>query len=308
MIFPEPDVSMTEISDPQLFRTILDELPTGVYLLDRERRVRFWNTGAERITGYLRQQVLGQHCRQSFFEGCNEQHCELCGSACSFAQVFHSGQARESNVLFRHAQGEHIPIHLWNAPIRDDRGSIAGVVGSFHRRRQAPAQQRRQNNLAIYGCMDEASGVANRGFTEFQLRENFCGLREYHIPFGIILIQMNGLPAVTRQYGKPAADALVQLAARTVTINVRSSELLGRWADDQLLLIARVCAFPHLEFIAQRLRQHLAILPLHWWGQTITVEPAVGSAGAEPCDAVETLLGRAQHSLRGAEKSRSAAP
>ncbi len=34
-----------------LYRTVLENLPTGVYVVDRERRILFWNDGAEQITG-----------------------------------------------------------------------------------------------------------------------------------------------------------------------------------------------------------------------------------------------------------------
>jgi PAS domain S-box-containing protein len=289
---------MSEISDLQLFRTILDELPTGVYLVDRQRKVRFWNNGGERLTGFLRQQVLGQPCWQTFMDGCNQRTCELCGPGCVLSQSLNNGETRESNVYFRNPQGDRIPVHLWNAPIRDERGSLIGVAGSFHKRREVADRDRDGERLAAYGCLDETTGLANHGFTDFKLRESFTGLKEYHIPFGIVLVHLEGLTVVARQCGKSAADAIALMAAKAVIGNVRGSELLGRWADDQLLLIARVCAFPHLEFIAQRIRNHLSSLPLHWWGETVTVRPLIGSAGAEPMDSPDSLVVRAQLSLQ----------
>lgn len=57
---------MPEFSDPEIYRTILDNLKTGVYTVDRNRRIRFWNEGAEQITGYLRQDVVGRFLREHF--------------------------------------------------------------------------------------------------------------------------------------------------------------------------------------------------------------------------------------------------
>jgi PAS domain-containing protein len=50
------------IPDHSLFRRILDDLPDGVYITDRERRVRYWNHAAERITGYGAEHVVGRRC------------------------------------------------------------------------------------------------------------------------------------------------------------------------------------------------------------------------------------------------------
>src|SRR5487761_491192 len=54
---------MHELNDPEIYQTVLDGLQTGVYLVDRNRRIRFWNEGAEQITGYLRQDVVGRFLR-----------------------------------------------------------------------------------------------------------------------------------------------------------------------------------------------------------------------------------------------------
>src|SRR5580693_9520134 len=54
---------MTELSDPIIYQTVLEGLETGVFIVDRNRRIRFWNEGAEKITGYLRQDVVGRFLR-----------------------------------------------------------------------------------------------------------------------------------------------------------------------------------------------------------------------------------------------------
>jgi PAS domain S-box-containing protein len=43
-------------------------LPTGVFAVDREGKINFWNAGAERITGYLKQEVLGRVYSDGFLE------------------------------------------------------------------------------------------------------------------------------------------------------------------------------------------------------------------------------------------------
>ena len=39
--------------DPKPYRDILEGLPNGVYVVDRDRKILFWNDGAEQISGYL---------------------------------------------------------------------------------------------------------------------------------------------------------------------------------------------------------------------------------------------------------------
>src|SRR5258708_10439231 len=51
---------MPELNDPEIYQSVLDGLETGVYIVVRNRRIRFWNEGAEQITRYLRQDVVGR--------------------------------------------------------------------------------------------------------------------------------------------------------------------------------------------------------------------------------------------------------
>jgi PAS domain S-box-containing protein len=51
---------MPEFANPEVYQAVLEELLTGVYLVDCEQKVRFWNSGAERITGYLRHEMIGR--------------------------------------------------------------------------------------------------------------------------------------------------------------------------------------------------------------------------------------------------------
>src|ERR1700689_337905 len=55
---------MSEFDNPDIYKSILESLPTGIYLVDRDRRICFWNTGAEDISGYLRQDVVGHFLRE----------------------------------------------------------------------------------------------------------------------------------------------------------------------------------------------------------------------------------------------------
>jgi len=47
------------------YKDIIDNLYNGVYFVDRDRVITYWNKGAERITGYTSQQVVGRSCRDN---------------------------------------------------------------------------------------------------------------------------------------------------------------------------------------------------------------------------------------------------
>lgn len=48
------------------YKNLLDNLYDGVYFVDRERRITYWNKGAEGLTGYMSHEVVGTPCQPLF--------------------------------------------------------------------------------------------------------------------------------------------------------------------------------------------------------------------------------------------------
>src|ERR1700739_5141900 len=59
---------MAGLGSQELYRMVLDSLPVALCAVDREGKVILWNDGAERVTGFLRQDVLGHLCTDAFLE------------------------------------------------------------------------------------------------------------------------------------------------------------------------------------------------------------------------------------------------
>ena len=287
---------MSELQDPEIFRTVLDTLQTGVYLVDRNRKIVFWNDGAERITGYMRHDVLGRFCRESLLLHCNDQGCVLCGATCPFTQTMHDGKSREARIQLRHKQGHRVPVRMRIVPIRDHHGSVIGVAESFDEPGFA-FEDRRQHDLAAYGCLDETTGVPNHGFTQFHLRENHASFAEYHLPFGIICIRVNRLGQFGAAYGHEAGGAILRVVAETMRNSLRPSDFLGRWTEDQFLAILVNCSNTGVQEAGQRILRVVSCAGLQWWGDELSVTVSIGYATAQAGDTIDSLLERAQRLL-----------
>ena len=45
----------------------LSTIPSGLFVVDTEMQIAYWNPAAEQITGYSAEEAIGQHC--SFMQG-----------------------------------------------------------------------------------------------------------------------------------------------------------------------------------------------------------------------------------------------
>jgi PAS domain S-box-containing protein len=150
---------MSRFDDPEILRSVLEDLPTEVYLVGWDRKILFWNHGAERITGHLRQDVVGHGCREYFLgntEGSNEQ---VSAASAALESMLKDGKAAESQVSFRHKSGYLVPVRLRAIPRRYSGGVIIGAAECFEELVDIAEWNRRHNKLAEYGCLDAASGI-----------------------------------------------------------------------------------------------------------------------------------------------------
>jgi len=288
---------MPDFKDPEIFRTVLGSLQTGVYLMDRDRKIHFWNDGAERITGYLRHEVLGHSCREILLKECDEHGCSSCQGICPVRDTLLNGRQKGSQMYFHHKDGRRIPVHVWTVPIRDEHGSLIGAAESFENQKSSSEKRRVQNSLAAYGCLDETTGIPNLGFTQFHLRENLTGFEEYRVPFSILLTRVENLDRIRQKYGREAVDTILGLVARNLKNALRPTDFLGRWDEDKFLAIALNCENRGIKSLVDRIRRVLHYEGIQWWGDELRATTTLGYATVIAGDTAESLMERAEISL-----------
>jgi len=104
---------------------LLDYIPDGVFTVDAEWRVTFFNRAAEQITGIKRGEAVGRRC-------CDVFRASICENACALKQTLSTTRPVVNKVVYIiDARGQKIPISISTAALKDDRGRIVGGVESF---------------------------------------------------------------------------------------------------------------------------------------------------------------------------------
>lgn len=110
---------------------VLDSLYDGVYIVDRSRRILFWNHGAEKITGYSSAEVTGRCCSDNILNHIDIDGNLLCCSMCPLRKAIRTGQEIEAKVYPLHKDGHRFPTLTHVAPIRDEKGKIIAGIEIF---------------------------------------------------------------------------------------------------------------------------------------------------------------------------------
>jgi diguanylate cyclase (GGDEF)-like protein/PAS domain S-box-containing protein len=285
-------------ADSDFFRTVLEGLRAAVYVVDRDGRTLFWNDGAERITGYLRQDVVGRVCGDNFLGETDSEDNELSGALAPMAVVVREGKPMGAQVSLRHKSGHRVPVQLWAFPIRDARGAIVGAAQSFEETVAVADWDRRQTKLATYGCLDHASGVLNHGMVQAHLRENLGMFAEQPVPFSILCIEIDNLGKIQARDGPGAIAAVLRVVGQTLENSLRPTDFLGRWQENEFLAILTECNESESARAAERLRRMVSTSKIQWWGDFLSVTISVGATSVKPGDTAEGMILRAEQALR----------
>lgn len=124
---------------------LLDYVPDGVFTVDSQWRIVFFNRAAEQITGIPRQEAIGHRC-------CDVFRASICESACALKQTLTAGRPVVNKVVYVvDARGQRIPISISTAVLKDAKGRVIGGVESFRDLRvveELHRQAQEQNRFA----------------------------------------------------------------------------------------------------------------------------------------------------------------
>jgi len=282
-----------------LYQRVLEQLQTGVYVVDRNEKILFWNAGAEKITGHLRQDVLGRP-RQEVIELDNERAPgeEAADRLDYLQEVLRDGKPAYAEVLLRHKQGHLVPARMRAVAIRNDRGTIVGAAESFEENFGAPDRERRQEKLAGYGALDPSTGVLTENFLLSHLRESLRMFGECQVPFSIVCIRVDKIEDFRGRYGPNILPMLLRAAGQTLENSLRPTDFLGRRGEASFLAILTECSRFDVGKVCDRLKTGVHGIKLNWWGDPVPMTASLGATTVLREDTLEAILARADLSVQ----------
>ena len=104
---------------------VLESISDGVFTVDTEWRIRFFNRAAEEITGVSRKEAIGQRCSDVF-------RSSMCGHTCALQQTLKTRKPiiGKSGYIIN-ANGARIPISISTAVLKDAKGHVLGGAETF---------------------------------------------------------------------------------------------------------------------------------------------------------------------------------
>jgi diguanylate cyclase (GGDEF)-like protein len=272
---------------------LLENLYDGVCFINSDRKVTFWNAGAERITGRPAGQVLGILMGSDILQHIDEAGFTLNGMNCPLVATATDGAAREKEIYIRHAEGFPIPVLVKTFPIYSKTGHLIGAAELFSDNPTLSRAKRRAESLEQTIAYDPLTLVGNRKHLEHRLRGALLEFQYSSIPFGVLFIDIDNFKDFNDTYGHMIGDKVLHIVANTLRHNLRDTDTAGRWGGEEFLAIAFDVDHKELTTLAEKLRVLVKQTVVPAKGNIPPITISVGATLVQSNDTLESLIHRA---------------
>ncbi len=280
-----------------IYQEVLNNLYEGVYFLDTDRTISFWNQGAERITGYVAPEVIGRPCADDILCHLDQEGSSLCQEECPAARTLKDGEAREADVFLLHKNGHRVPVRIRVAPILDAGGRIIGAVEVFADNSSPETLRQRIDLLEKLTGLDPLTQLPNRRRLEEEIQARLAETQRYGLTFGILFADIDRFKTVNDTFGHATGDEVLKMVGNTMLNALRPFDIAGRWGGEEFLAVVVNVDMETLAGVAERMRSLVAQSRLPHEDGNITVTLSVGATLVLPGDDGEALLKRADKGL-----------
>jgi diguanylate cyclase (GGDEF)-like protein/PAS domain S-box-containing protein len=234
------------------YKDLLDHMSDGVYFVDRERRIIYWNEGAFRLSGYKAEEMLGKHCQDDILCHVDSVGHRLCQEGCPLTASIADGGSHEAPVFLRHKQGRRVPVSVRVQPLRGTDGSIIGAIEIFSDDSAQQDARRKTEAMERLAFLDQLTQLPNRRFLEMSLQTAWSEYEVHKDPFGVLLFDLDQFKEINDSFGHAGGDRALQEVSKTLTGSLRPTDTVGRWGGDEFLAIVRNLNGEVLKELAER--------------------------------------------------------
>ena len=273
---------------------VFSDTHEGITITDSQKFIIDVNPAFCEITGYSRQDVIGQNPR-------------ILSSGKQSPQ-FYADMWKEINEV-GHWQGE-----VWNrkktgeiyaelltiSSLSDDDDKITHYVGVFSDITQSKKQQEELSLMAHY---DVLTGLPNRALFTDRFHQSIAHSKRTKRQFAVCFIDLDEFKPVNDDYGHEIGDKLLIEVAERITNSIRNEDTVSRQGGDEFaLLLNDIESFEQCEQTIQRIHHTLAQpYIIDGYPHKITASSGFTLYPSDEGD-IDTLLRHADHAMYQAKQ------
>jgi diguanylate cyclase (GGDEF)-like protein/PAS domain S-box-containing protein len=282
--------------DATYYRRILDNLYDGVCMVNKSGQVTFWNKGAERLSGFRAEEVIGHRCTNDIALHVDENGQRLCDcDNCPTRNCMRRRELIAEQIYIHHKDGYLIPTLTRVSPLFDVDGEVVGAVEIFSENKREIEAKRKIERLERMALLDPLTGIGNRRFCSMNIEAQLAAMKRYGWQFGVIMSDIDLFKQVNDEFGHNTGDRVLTAVSQTLTNGLRASDIICRWGGEEFVAIVHQVNATDLCVTAEKLRRLVETAQINVEGRDINITLSLGATLATEADTAVSLIERADN-------------
>ncbi len=278
------------------YKIMLENLYEGVYFVDKDRRITFWNRGAERISGFQASEVVNHYCNDNILNHVDDDGNKLCLMGCPLGETIKDGKMRDNAVYLHHKDGHRVAVSVKTIVIEDN-GETIGAVEVFQDSKERHDLLKDLEKLKVLALKDQLTGLPNRRYTENLINAKMHEWENLDIPFAVAFIDIDKFKIFNDTYGHDIGDEVLKMTAKTLTTALRGADTVGRWGGEEFVAVLSVADKAGLQYVCEKMRMLVEKSAIRHDNQHLRVTVSIGAALANKGEVRDEIVKRADELL-----------
>lgn len=236
------------------FRRILDAISDGVYVLGPDHTIVYWSAGAERITGYAPDEVVGRRCDEDILVHTDLTGTRLCTGGCPLHDCVDTGREQSIREVFlRRKSGERLAVYIKTTAFEvEGRRYGVEVFGELESVAGKELAGRIQE-LSDSAVSDPLTGLFNRRYLDAALAQQFAMFKRLGRRYGVIQMDIDTLKEINDRLGHAAGDQAIRFVAGILSDHAREMDVAARSGGDEFVVVCGLATGDDLAAYGRRL-------------------------------------------------------
>ncbi|KAA0593532.1 diguanylate cyclase [Azospirillum lipoferum] len=265
---------------------ILEQSPIGVSVSRRDDgRIIFVNTRFAELIGLPREKLIGSRARDYYLD--SHQRLRV------LEQLRGGSGVTNMEVQFKRADGSPFwtLFTVNQAVIQGTAVNLAWIYDYTERRSMEEA-------LRDMASRDPLTGIYNRRSFMEMARAQLARAHRFHEPLSVFVLDVDHFKRINDTFGHATGDDALRMVAAGCQAILREYDILGRLGGEEFVVVLPGATADESRVVAERVRRHLARMPIEAPDGTFRLTASIGIAGLEGAtDTLERAIHRADLAL-----------
>jgi diguanylate cyclase (GGDEF)-like protein/PAS domain S-box-containing protein len=214
------------VESQRRLRTIADNLPAMIALVDHEQRYRFLNAHIERLFGIDSETALGRTMR------------EVRGEATYATLAPHVAAALQGeNASFVYSELLNGQLHHYQSNYIPDVDTAGSVRGFYAMTFDITEMQDTQHRLELLARVDALTGLPNRRQLDERIADAMSRKRRTTQSLAVVFLDIDHFKSINDSLGHASGDLVLCEFAKRLRGCVRTTDTVARLAGDEFVLL-----------------------------------------------------------------------